>query len=223
MDFLNKCPRDVDENNEIVTFDVISLATSIHHEFGLETIDYFLTKYQEDLHPRFRKEFVLESANFILKNNTLTFYSEFYLQIKRTAMGTVFAPTYANLTLGYHEIKVYSIISQSYALASKHFQNSLFRDLDDCHILLKVNLIKPANRLSILNKINNNIQFTMEKKSNKTTFFRYYDKQKWYKNWMDIYNKPTDSKRYAPFTSNHSVDYLTNIPFFLAKKNMCHC
>ena len=68
-----------------------------------------MTKYQEDLHPRFRKEFVLESANFILKNNTSTFDSEFYLKIKGTAMGTIFAPTIANLTMGYHEIKVYSL------------------------------------------------------------------------------------------------------------------
>ena len=30
---------------------------------------------------------------------------------------------------------------------------------------------------------------------------------------MDIYNKPTDSKLYAPFTSNHTQYCLTNIPF----------
>ena len=93
LDFLNKCPRDVDEDTEIVTFDVITLYTSITNEFGLEAIEYFLNKYQEDLHPRFRKEFVLESANFIFKNNTLTFDSEFYLRIKWTTMGTIFAPT----------------------------------------------------------------------------------------------------------------------------------
>ena len=51
-------------------------------------------------------------------------------------MGTIFAPTYAYLTMGYHEIKVYSIISQSYALASRHFQNSSFRYLDDCQIYI---------------------------------------------------------------------------------------
>ena len=49
LDFLNKYPRDVDENTEIVTFDVISLYTSTSHEFGLEAIDYFLAKYQGDL------------------------------------------------------------------------------------------------------------------------------------------------------------------------------
>ena len=63
-DFLSECPRDVDKDTEIVIFDVISLYTSIPHESGLDAM--FLTKYQEDLYPRFRKEFVLESANFIL-------------------------------------------------------------------------------------------------------------------------------------------------------------
>ena len=104
--FLIKCPREVDEDTEIVTFDVISLYTSIPHEFSLEALDYFLTTYQEDLHSRCKKEFVLESANFILKNNTLTFDSEFYLQIKGRAIGTIFAPSYANLSMGYRKIKV---------------------------------------------------------------------------------------------------------------------
>ena len=58
LGFVNKCPRDVDEDTEIVTFDVTSLYTSIFHEFGPEAIDYFLTKYQD-------QEFVLESTNFI--------------------------------------------------------------------------------------------------------------------------------------------------------------
>ena len=36
--------------------------------------------------------------------------------------------------------------------------------------------------LSILNQINNNIQFTMEKSPTRLPFLRYNDKQKWYKN-----------------------------------------
>ena len=36
--------------------------------------------------------------------------------------------------------------------------------------------------------------------------------------WMDIYNKPTESKRYVPFTSNHPRHCLTNIPFSLARR-----
>ena len=36
--------------------------------------------------------------------------------------------------------------------------------------------------------------------------------------WMDIYNKPTDSKRYVSLTSNHPRHCLTNIPFSLARR-----
>ena len=38
--------------------------------------------------------------------------------------------------------------------------------------------------------------------------------------WMDIYTKPTGSKRYVPLTSNHPPHCLTNIPFSLARR-MC--
>ena len=36
--------------------------------------------------------------------------------------------------------------------------------------------------------------------------------------WMDIYNKPTDSKRYVPFTSNRPRSCFGNIPFCLARR-----
>ena len=52
----------------MLTFEVVALYTGISHEFGLEAIDYFLTKCQEDLHPIFKKEFVSELVNCILKN-----------------------------------------------------------------------------------------------------------------------------------------------------------
>ena len=34
--------------------------------------------------------------------------------------------------------------------------------------------------------------------------------------FMDIYSKPTDSKRYVSFTSNHPKHWLKNVPFSLA-------
>ena len=76
--------------------------------------------------------------------------------MKRTAMDTIFPPTYENLTMGYHEITVYPIIHQSYALASKHFEHFLFTYFNDCQILLKVNLIMPEHLLSILKQISHN-------------------------------------------------------------------
>ena len=35
---------------------------------------------------------------------------------------------------------------------------------------------------------------------------------------MDIYNKPTDSKRYVPFMSNYIQHCLTDIAFSLARR-----
>ena len=48
--------------------------------------------------------------------------NEFYNQIKGTAMGTIFAPTDVTLSMGYFEIKLYSVFTFKYEeLAAKHF------------------------------------------------------------------------------------------------------
>ena len=64
---------------------------------------------------RFNIPFILESIDFILKNN------EYFLQLQGTAMGTVFAPTYANLSMGYHEIKLYDLIELNYSVDIRQY------------------------------------------------------------------------------------------------------
>ena len=131
----------------------------------------------------------------------LTFDSKFYLHINGTAMGIIFGPT---LQMGHHEINVYSVIYQSYPLASKYFENSQFRFLDDCQIL---------NQIS-------NIQVTMEKSQTRVPFLDIMINQSDRKIWMNIYNKPTDTKKIkkVPFTKKHPWHYLTNIPSYLARR-----
>ena len=87
LDFLIKNSIDADEGTEIVTFDIFTFYTSISHEVGFEAIGFLLTKCHEDFHPNFKKEFVLESENFILENNTFTYDSKFYLQINGDCNG----------------------------------------------------------------------------------------------------------------------------------------
>ena len=163
VDFLNKCPREVDPDTEIVTFDVTRLYTSIPHEYGLKDLGHFLTTFKEEMNPRFNNQFILDAADFILKNNSLTFDSMFLLQLTGTAMGTVFAPTYANLTMAYHKIQVYFVSKSTYGLVvSKFFEENWFQFSDDCEILLNTKLIKPNDLLTILNQIDANLQFTMK-------------------------------------------------------------
>ena len=123
---------------------------------------------------------------------------------KRDSNGYNFRTYLRKSIYGNHEIKVYSIISQSYVLAIKYFENSWLSYLYDCQILLKVNSIKSGHLLSVLNQISNNIQFTRKnmKKSQTRLPFLQMISRSGTNIWMYIYNKPIDSKRYAPFKSN---------------------
>ena len=74
-----------------------------------------------------------------------------------------FAPTYATLSMGFHEIELYAIIRNKFTLPiSNYFEQNWKRFLDDCFIFLRLSLIKPNELLDVLNNINPAIQFTME-------------------------------------------------------------
>ena len=198
----------------IATFDVVGLYTNIPHTFGMEAVSYFLLKYKEDIHLRFNIPFILESIDFILQNNTCVFDNEYFLQLQGTAMGTVFAPIYANLSMEYHEIKLYDLIELNYNLdIRQYFVKNWKRFLDDCQILLKTDLIKSDDLLTIINSVNNGIQFSIELNDNNLPFLDILKTKSGKKNWMNIY-----SKRYVSYLSYHPKPCLKNIPFCLARR-----
>ena len=88
---------------------------------------------------------------------------------------------------------------------------------------MKFNLIKPDNLLSILNQINNNIEFTILK-SQKTTFFTYNDKQKRYKN-LDGYLQQTNRLKttICPIYMNPPTALSNKYTTLSFKKSMYHC
>ena len=76
----------------------------------------------------FNVPFILESFEFKLKNSTSVSDNENCLQ---------FAPTYSNLTMGYHEIKFYDITESTSNLdIRQYFVKNWKRFIDDCEILL---------------------------------------------------------------------------------------
>ena len=118
----------------------MGLYSNITHEYGLEAIEYWPNKFPESLNPRFSKEFVLESVKFISENNNLNFDNEYFNQIKGTPMGTIFAPTYANLTMGFFELASYDLCRDLFGEVLGNFiiENwSYF--LDDSETLLEEN------------------------------------------------------------------------------------
>ena len=74
----------------MTALDVVGLYSNIPQEYSLEAIEYLLDKLPKSLHPSFSKEFVLESAKFILEKCNLKFDNDCFSQIKGTAMDTIF-------------------------------------------------------------------------------------------------------------------------------------
>ena len=71
---------------------------------------------------------------------------------------------YTNLTMAYHKIQVYFIFKNIYnLLVSKFFVENWFQFLGYFELLLNTELIKPNNLLRILNQVNINLQFTMDR------------------------------------------------------------
>ena len=121
--------------------------------------------------------------------------NEFYNQIKSTAMGTIFAPTYATLSMGYFEIKLYSVCTFKYGeLLAEHVKENWNRFLDDCYTVLRSSQISPEELLLTLNSINPSIQFTMEYSKDQIPFLDILIKRNKNSIWMDLYHKPTDTQ-----------------------------
>ena len=71
--------------------------------YGIEAIDYWITRKRDLIPERFTKEFIIHSSKFMLKNNNF-FYSKLFNQVFGTAMGTKCVPPYASLSIGYQEV-----------------------------------------------------------------------------------------------------------------------
>lgn len=76
------------------TIDVESLYTNIDIPAGLATVKRFFQKFPDRKRP---DEEILKLLEINLKCNDFEFIGECYLQIKGTAMGKRFAPSYANI------------------------------------------------------------------------------------------------------------------------------
>ena len=77
-------------------------------------------------------------------------------------MGTVFAPSYTNLTMGFFELTFYDLCREKFREDLLFYLWKLEPFFDDCEILLEENKINLNDLISILNSINPTIQFKME-------------------------------------------------------------
>ena len=170
------------------------------------------------MNPRFTTQFNLEGASFILSSNSITFDEMFFFcKYKRPQwiqfllrLTLHYNGLPCNRTICYNQIQVYS--------SSLNFEQNWKRFLDDRFIFLRLSLKKPNGLLDVLNNINSAIQFTMETSGTQLPFLDIIINTEGKRVFMDIYSKPTDSKRYVSFNSNHPKHCLKSIPFSLARR-----
>ena len=72
--------------------------------WGLSALSFWIERCCGVSPECFTLEFIIESARFVLSNNYFMFNDLMWHQLFDTAMGTIFTPTYACLTMGYLEI-----------------------------------------------------------------------------------------------------------------------
>ena len=215
---MNKLPSTVNEDEILVTFDVVSLYSNIAHELGLKAIKYWIEKHPEEI-GRFSKDFILEATNLILNNNYFDFKDQHYLQILGTAMGSKFSPCYANLVLGYLEIQLKEHIREEFNdETANQIMSKYTRYLDDIFLIWDKRRGDPIIFKEWLASTDTRLSFTLDQCSTSVSFLDVKVSIENCNVVTDIFYKPTDTKQYLDYRSYHPRHIKNNIPFNLARR-----
>ncbi|XP_065650904.1 uncharacterized protein LOC136079116 [Hydra vulgaris] len=232
--FIRVLPNNMEyQNTTLYSVDISNLYTSISHELGLEAIKFWISKLRDDIPIRFSEAFILESVNFILKNNNFTFNNEFFNQLIGTSVETKMAPPYACLVVGYLEkVKLFPKVLPIFfnKIECENIQNNFKRYIDDGFVALlksiNVNLL-----IKCLNSLHPDIKNTEEQSKISYTntsqyqFLNFLDKTVILHDnniiETDIFYKPTNSHDYLNYKSHHPKHTKENILFTLAKRIIC--
>ena len=137
-------------------------------------------------------------------------------------MRTIFAPTYATLSMGCFEQTFNEIcINESGGMLSQLILGNQCQFLDDCKTPLEKTKNDTNRLLETLNSINPSIKFKMQISDKELLFLDILIKTDDHKIWMDIYFKPTDTCWCLLFMTSHPNHCKKNINY-PSTKNLCN-
>ena len=219
LDILNKLPTTIAQTCIFATFDVVGLYSNIDNNLGLKAIDYWLTTFNNILHSRFCKEFVLNILHFVLTNNIFLFNDKHFLQVSGVAMGTKMAPTYANLVMAYLEVQLYKNLENSESLQyANYVKENWKRYIDDGFIIWDNQIGNIETFHNYLNNLHHSITFTKVVSQKQIAFLDILIINNNNNVITDIFYKPTDTHSYLHFNSCHKKHIKLNIPYNLARR-----
>ena len=199
MDFIEKvksikCPPDA----ILSSWDVVSLYTNIPHKEGLEAVNKAAMRQP---HCPVKPKVLTELAKIVLKNNTITFAGEYYLQLQGTAMGTRLAPAYANVFMGELEKIWHSHVDKQSIIA-------WYRFIDDIFLIWNGSEEELDEWVEKCNQTHSLIKITHEKSNLEATFLdvTMFKGPKFRMTGFLDYKthvKPTNSRTYVHASSYH--------------------
>lgn len=217
-DFLSKMMNvHISDDDLLCTMDVTSLYTNIPHDLGLCALEHYLKSRDVDKPPT---KFLWDLAHTVLTMNYFKFENSFYHQVKGTAMGSPFAPSYANLFMGKFEADfVYS--------PSNIFHHCLkcwFRYIDDVFLIFSGTVEELNQFHEFLNSRLDSIRFSLEYSMSSISFldvkvFRSTGQVL----QTTVFRKSTDKNNFLHSKSYHPPSMKKSIPYsqFLRIRRIC--
>ncbi|XP_077116947.1 uncharacterized protein LOC143773356 [Ranitomeya variabilis] len=192
-------------NYVLCTLDIKSLYTVTDQNMGCKIAGQYLQAL--DVYPNTQVTFIEECIRFILQHNYFWYENDFFLQICGTAMGTRFAPSYANLFVAKWE--------ESHIFPSGNLRTGLVfwrRFIDDVLFIWNGPMIELDFFISNLNNNTFGLEFTP---TISNTSINFLDLNIYIKNdqiFTKCFRKEVDSNSFIGMTSCHLPVWLANIP-----------
>ncbi|CAJ0957188.1 unnamed protein product [Ranitomeya imitator] len=204
-DFLNKLENvNVTADSLLVSFDVVSLYTSIEHDRGLAAVDVALSG--SDVGPD-RARLVLQLLEFILRRNYFLFGDDYYQQLRGTAMGSNVAPTYANIYM--------AVLEDQYVYVSRFWPQvrAWWRYIDDVFVVWEGHLSELLDFHQELNNIFPELSFTITHSQEQVQFLDTLVYKVGSSLKTDLYVKSTDRNSLLRFNSHHPRNMVESLPW----------
>ena len=199
------------DNEELVSFDVSALFTSIPVNQALDVINQLIIQHQMDMDFKYKigkawyevadhldREDVMALLKVVLNNCVFSFQGKFYKQLHGAAMGSPCSPVVANIYIEYFEKRALGPeLPVSFTI------NTWLRYVDDVLTIVKKGT--HDSLLNYLNSIDTNIKFTIEPPNEQGAipFLDTFPRPSGNKIITSVYRKPTHTDRYLDFNSNH--------------------
>nr|VZH95334.1 unnamed protein product [Spirometra erinaceieuropaei] len=202
----------LEPDESMVSFDVVSLFTSIPRQLAIDVVDQPLAELYEERHKPLRSEHLLELLRYCLKTY-FTFGGQMYEQIKGTPVDSPISGLIAEVVPQRVEHLVFN----------KYQPKFWAHYVDDTFAVVKTTDIEHLKEL--LSSVNPDIQFTMEAETNKQLHFFDVLLRRCTNGQLQatVFRKSTKTRQILHFNSNHPLSHKRSCVRTLFQRVETHC